>query len=229
MVSIASVAWFVGCSNNNSSSGGAISYNCSYVNGACVDSYGNIISNGVVATSRVQYYDNQFYFSFDTGQYSPSIRGNMTIVNAGAYQQFLKEAMVVCDQASMWNWGGNSCSTWLQGSLQVSFYIDSSMKPYIDFRAVPGQSWYSGSAGFYTGGATLNPLQLYNNTTFNLINNSKGFELRSNGSYWNGGGLKLIQIQVDTGTLNDASFNYKLIYPYNGVATTFATGVFKRY
>lgn len=231
LVAIASAAWFAGCSKSGSDSS-TVTTTCTWVTNSsgtvCVNSAGQIVSGTSGVTSRVQYYDYKFYFSLESGQYSPTNVGNLTITNAAAYKQFLKEAMYVCDLTN-YNWGGASCDTWLQGSLQVSFSVDSSMKPYLDFRAVPGQSWISGNFGIFAGAATLNPLQLYNNTTFNLINNSQGFEIRSNGSSWNGGGLKLIQLQVDKGTLNDSYFTYRLIYPLNGVATPFATGTLKRY
>lgn len=225
VLGIMATTWLVGCSNGGGNSSSFL--NC---NGAvCIDGNGNIVSTtGGVTSSVIQFYDYKFYFSLDSGAYSPNIPGSLTIVNSGAYKQFLKSAMAVCDISSI-SWGGASCDTWLQGSLQVSFSIDSSMQPRIDFRAVPGQSFFYGNLGFYTGGLTMNPLKLYGNTTYSLINNSQGFELRANGSALNGGGLNLIQIQVVKGTLSDSSFDYKLIYPYGGVATTFATGTFKRY
>ncbi|MDG0815376.1 hypothetical protein [Bdellovibrio svalbardensis] len=225
LVAITSVVWFVGCSKNDGGSGGVS--NCpvgSSWNGTyCVNSNGTIVNPTPTAKN---YGDYSFYFSFEQGLYRPDLRGNLQIYDAAAYKVFLKEAMKVCD-LSTWNWGGAGCDSWVQGSLQVSFSIDSSLKPTVDFRAVPAQTYWSGNLGFFTGGATLNPLQLYSNTTFSLINNSKGFEIRSNGSSWNAGGLGLIQIQVANGTLNDSQFTYKLFY--KNATTPFATGTFKSY
>ncbi len=235
LIGIASTALFIGCGSNNQGNnsinpGYPPPSNCNLVNNAFGNSCLNGIGTGTPTT--IQYFDYKFYFSFASGQYNPAATGGLVIVNSAAYKQFLKEAMNVCDFSS-YSWGGSTCDTWLQGSLQVAFSVDASMKPILEFRAVPGQSWISGNFGLFSGGATLNPLLLSGNTTFNLIANSQGFEIRANGSAWNGGGLNLIQIQVDKGTLGEASFTYKLIYPYgaapNKVATTFATGTFRRY
>ncbi|MEN0057723.1 MAG: hypothetical protein AAGB31_02720, partial [Bdellovibrio sp.] len=178
----------------------------------------------------VQYYDYNRYFQ-SNGWGVTSTNGDMTIVNAGAYKTFLKQAMAVCDRNI---WGGQnglaSCDSWVSGALQVSFRMDSSMRPVITFKAHPAPSFFqwSLSYGIDAGGAAFNPLTLQD-TTFSLINNSKGFEIRSQGSYWNAGGLRLIQIQVLNGTLNDGYFTYDIYYPHNNVATKFATGRFKRY
>lgn len=249
-MTVAATMLFVSCGNNN---GGGNNNNSNYypydpyyntnvsptcvwtqtANGTvCTNGTGGIVTSNPWTYSYVQYYDYKFYFNFNNYQYSPNTQGSLNIVHTGAYKQFLREALRVCDTTN-YNWGGANCDAWIQGSLEVAFAVDSSMKPVVTFRAAPSQTWFSGYFGFFTGGTTLNPLVLSGNTTFNLINNSKGFEIRSNGSVWNAGGLNLIQIQVDTGTLSDNSFNYRIIYPYgdigNKTATTFATGTFRRY
>lgn len=187
-----------------------------------------INGTGVVPTSGpVRFYDYNRYFS----NYGNYVNGDLTITNSGAYQQFLKEAMGICDR-NIWGWqaGLSDCANWVAGSFQVEFAIDSSLKPAVSFTAYPAPSYfnYFMNIGLTGGGAAFNPLVLSSNNTFSLINNSKGFEIRAQGSYWNGGGLRLIQIQVLTGTLNDGYFNFDLYYPYNNVATKFASGKFKR-
>ena len=220
-IALVSAVWFVGCSKGGGGSDTVIP-TCTYVNGVC--SNGGITYPGT--TTQVRYYDYKYYFD-STGMSYPQYAGGMTIVNSGAYQAFLREAMAVCDNAS-YSYGSSSCSTWAQGSLQVQFTVDASMVPQIYFAAVPGASWGSFNFGWYgSNGVTMNPLTLNTGTTFSLINNSQGFEIRSQGSSLNAGGLKLIQIQVNQGTLGQNNLSYKLFYPYNGVATLFATGTFK--
>ncbi len=227
-VAIASAVWFVGCSKSGGDSSGAYAVSCpagSTYNGSyCVNSNGQIV-NPTGPTTTVSYYDYNWY------QVYTQYRGDMTIVNSGAYKAFLKEAMGICDTQvwSLINTGYANCDSWISGSLSIAWSMDSSLKPNISFTAYPTPQYFTASFGISGNGAALNPLNLYSATTYNLINNSKGFEIRSNGSSWNGGGLRLIQIQVPVGTVNDTYFSYDVYYPYNGVATKFASGKFKRY
>ncbi|AHI06998.1 hypothetical protein BDW_12490 [Bdellovibrio bacteriovorus W] len=183
-------------------------------------------SNGVYPTNgTVRYYDYN--------RYNGVSNGDMRIVNTGAYKEFLKQAMAVCDQYT-WSAGLAKCDSWASGSFQLDVTIDTSSnppRPSMMFTARPmvnGYINYTLSAGINQGGVGFNPLYLMQNNTFSLINNSKGFEIRGYGSYYNGGGLKLIQIQVLNGTLADGYFTYDLYFPYNGVATKIATGRLKR-
>lgn len=189
---------------------------------ACVSNTGAIPNGGVA-----QYYDYNRYFY----GYGSVVNGDMTISNSAAYKQFLKEAMGLCDR-NIWGWeaGLSDCANWVAGSFQVEFAVDSSLKPSVSFTAYPAPSYfnYFMNIGLSGGGAAFNPLVLTSNNTFSLINDSKGFEIRAQGSYWNGGGLRLIQIQVVQGTLNDGYFAFDLYYPYNNVATKIASGKFKR-
>lgn len=184
---------------------------------------------GIPVNTTVQYYDYNRVFN-NYGYQAAS--GDLTITNSAAYQTFLREAMGVCDRM-IWGWDSNlaKCSNWVSGSFKVSFSINSSMRPTVSFEAAPAPSFFQFyfSFGIDAGGAAFNPLVLTNNNTYSLINESKGFEIRAQGSYWNGGGLRLIQIQVLQGTLNDGYFTYDLYYPHNNVATKFASGKFKRY
>lgn len=189
---------------------------------ACV----TVNGGGNVVTGPTQFYDYNYY-----GNYT-NYRGNLSIVNSGAYATFLKEALAVCDR-NIWGIeaGLAKCSNWTSGSLMVSFSIDGSMRPAVRFEAYPAPNWYQYTLnlGINAGGVAFNPLVLTNNNTFSLINSSKGFEIRAQGSYFNGGGLRLIQIMVKEGTLAQNEFAYELYFPHNGVATKFATGKFRRY
>lgn len=228
LIALSSTIWFVGCSKNSDSSANPYAISCpagTTYNGAnCVNASGVIVSP-TGPTTMVQYYDYNWY------QWYTQYRGDLTIVNSGAYSAFLKEAMHVCDtQAwSLINTGYTNCNSWVGGSLQIAWAMDGSLKPNISFTAYPTPQYFTASFGISGNGVGLNPLNLYSATTYSLINDSKGFEIRSNGSSWNGGGLRLIQIQVPVGTLNDSYFAYDVYYPYNGVATKFASGKFKRY
>lgn len=158
--------------------------------------------------------------------------GDMQIVNASAYQTFLKEAMAVCDR-NIWGYqaGLARCDSWVSGSFELVMQIGQNLRPFISFTAYPAPQFYqyAVSIGINGGGMAFNPLNLSSDTTFSLINNSKGFEIRGYGSYMNGGGLRLIQIQVHQGTLADGFLNYELYYPHNGAPTKIAIGKLKRY
>lgn len=225
-IAIYSAVMMIGCSKDGGSKNNTTVYpTCAagtvWNGAACVVNGG---SN--VVTTTVQYGDYNYYMI------DPSMRGNLSIVNAAAYETFLKEAMAVCDR-TIWGWdiGLADCSKWSSGSFMISFAVDSSLKPAVRFEAYPAPNWYymTGNIGIQTGGMAFNPLVLTGNNTFNLVNSSQGFEIRAQGSMYNGGGLRLIQIIVNSGNLTQNEFNYELWYPYNNVATKIATGKFKRY
>ena len=158
--------------------------------------------------------------------------GDMQIVNVNAYKSFLKESMAICDRA-IWGYqaGLAKCDSWVSGAFEIAVQIGQNLRPSLSFTAYPAPQFYqyTVSVGINGGGMAFNPLVLASDTTFSLINNSKGFEIRGYGSYMNGGGLRLIQIQVHQGTLADGYLNYELWYPYNGHATKIAIGKLKRY
>lgn len=182
-----------------------------------------------------EYYDyNRYYpnFPYQNGMGT----GHLSITHTEGYKAFLREAMGICDRNLWgWTWGLDDCNTWIGGSFIITWRMDSSMVPVLQFTAYPPVNafQFAFSIGIDNGGAALNPLTLpmqsHQQTTFNLINNSKGYEIRANGSAWNGGGLRLIQIQVHAGTLADNEAVYELYYPYNNQPVKVATGKFKRY
>ena len=220
-----------GCGGGNDSAGGVpvpVGPQCGV--GQVWNGYMCMNTSGIAPGSTVRYYDYNRYF-YQGGYNIQTQNGDMTIVNSGAFQEFLKQAMGVCDR-NIWGVqaGLAKCSNWVSGSFQIEITVDGSLKPTVSFTAYPAITWYqySLSFGINGGGYAFNPLNLDQNNTFSLINQSKGFEIRAQGSYLNGGGLKLIQIQVPQGTLNDGYFAYELYFPYNNVATKIATGRFKR-
>lgn len=223
-------AFFLNACGNSGGGGGATPvtpYACPV--GQVWNGAGCVIGGGITPNTTVQYYDYNRVFN---AWGSVSANGDLVITHSGAYQAFLREAMGICDR-SIWGWdsGLARCENWVSGSFQVSFSVNSGLTPSVKFEAAPAPSFfqYYINFGINAAGVAFNPLILTTNNTYSLINNSKGFEIRAQGSYWNGGGLRLIQIQVLQGTLNDGYFTYDLYYPYNNVATKFASGKFKRY
>lgn len=190
-----------------------------------------VVDPGVVQnTGPANFYDfNQLFYYSGYGAVQTQ-SGDMTITNTGAYSAFLKEAMAVCDRGTWGNSGLAACSGWTSGSFQLQVSIDTNLKPVVSFTAQPRLDLFNTyfSIGFNSGGQAFNPLNLTSGNTLSLINQSKGMEIRANGSYMNGGGLRLIQIIIREGTLADDTLNYELFYPYNNVATQFATGKLKR-
>lgn len=230
LATIYSALWMVGCNQN--SGGNNVATPVGYcATGQVWNGYVCVNNNGTTVTpGTVQYYDYNRAFS----AYGNTVAvGDMQIVNNEAYKAFLREAMALCDR-NIWGWeaGLAKCDNWTSGSFRLAFSINVNTKiPTLRFEAYPAPSFFQGfiNIGIDGGGAAFNPLILFQNNTYSLINDSKGFELRAQGSYWNGGGLRLIQVQVANGTLNDSYFEYDLYYPYNNVATKIAHGKFKRY
>lgn len=195
---------------------------------ACVPINGSIVTP---QSGPVRFYDfNRDYIQSGYGVQTRT--GDMQIVSANAYKAFLKEAMAICDR-NIWGWeaGLAKCDSWVSGTFKLIVQIPENLRPFISFTAYPAPNFYQYAVniGINGGGMAFNPLNLSSDTTFSLINNSKGFEIRGYGSYMNGGGLRLIQIQVHQGTLADGYLNYELWYPYNGHATKIAVGKLKRY
>lgn len=190
-----------------------------------------------------QAWDASDYTSFNAvynyNYYAP--RRNMTIVNATAYRNFLKNAMSVCD-AGQSNYGTASCNAWVSGGLdlvfQSSVYNPNAL--VATFRSWPTQSsaiyGYSGSFPsvgqllaqmfgfpvFSRVGAYRNPLAL--TMQVSPINNSQGFEARGYGDFYTNANTRLVQIQVAKGKLQDNTFEHQIAFE----GQIFAKGHFKR-
>ncbi len=214
--------------------------------GTCVDpitgqAYGQPVGTNYLSFFS-QNWDGSTYSNFqyvNSYNYYNPVK-NMTITNSSTYQSFLKKAMGVCDQGQS-NGGTASCSTWASGGfdlvLQAGYATNTTAR--VTARAWPQQQGYYqfnysfpnagqllasffGFPVFAQTGAYLNPLAL--DLTLSPINNSAGFEGRGYGNYYSQANRSLIQLQVATGKLENASFNYTL--SFEGV--TFATGKFQR-
>ncbi|WII73077.1 hypothetical protein QJS83_04220 [Bdellovibrio sp. 22V] len=197
---------------------------------------GNVCVNGnpgQIPTSRVQFYDYNKYYQ-QTGAWMPTVyNGDMRITDTTVYKNFLKEALAICDRSIGWRGGLADCNQWIDGSFQVSWAMDSSMKPVVQFYAYPAPSYfqYYFDIGVNANGVAFNPLILSSNNTYNLINQSKGFEIRAQGTMWNASGLRTIYIQVLNGTLADSYVYYDIYYkhPDRNENIKFATGKFKKF
>ncbi|MBO9667459.1 MAG: hypothetical protein J7501_11690 [Bdellovibrio sp.] len=227
---------FVGCgSNNDSTNNNLNAYNCP-IGSTWNGSYCGTVTGGTnitPGTTQLRYYDYIYYFNYSWGfasNVAPSYRKSMRVVNTTVYKKFLKEAMGVCDR-NIWGWntGYASCDAWASGSMILQIDLDSSLKPTVYFTAIPSQQWFSASIGIDGSGMAYNPLGL-NQGTYNLINQSKGFEIRANGATTTAGNRHLIQIQAVTGTTADTNINYTIYYPDSaGQPKAILSGTLTRY
>jgi hypothetical protein len=150
------------------------------------------------------------------------------------FKQLLQKAMGVCDRNNK-DYGMNDCNAWLNGlnDLVIEFPNSAASTAKVVFRSYPYQSpYYSygfslpslkefflGLAGFYVG----NLAGFYNPMILDMavwpVNDSKGFQLQGPApdisEAWN----KLIVIRVDTGKIEDTTFNFKLLIDETQIAS----------
>ena len=216
-----SSALVVACGSNDQGNvaapGAAISAQCppgyTFINGFCTDQYGRQAQTGSV------------------GFYAESYRQrNMTIT--GAYGEFLRDAMGVCDREK-YSGGGASCQTWVNGGVfdvVIQSPIATSQTTFLEatFRANRSStgpnsdySYSLPSAGALAGALLGFPVpsspSAYLQTlkvpmTVTVTNNSKGFEARGYGDFYTKANRSLIQIQIPQGTLQDSYLPYRIAY-----------------
>lgn len=181
------------------------------------------VNGGNVVNQYVRFYDYTMYpMSYQ--------RGSMTVTHNAGFKAFLSEAMGVCDRnIAGWSTGVYKCDNWVSGSFTMQVGVGSNLVPELRFEAYPTPSFFNFNMGIYGNTAVLNPLVLNQTNTFSLRNNSKGFEIRAQGSMLTASGLRLIQVIVENGTLADTQVTYGLYYPYNGTAVKIASGTMRRY
>ncbi|MBC7371795.1 MAG: hypothetical protein H7326_09525 [Bdellovibrionaceae bacterium] len=196
---------------------GAISAQCpvgaTYQNGYCIGANGQQLNTGSV------------------GFYAENYRQrNMTIT--GAYTEFLRDAMGVCDREK-YSGGGASCATWINGGafdvvIQSPTSTAQTTILQATFRAARRNTGansdysYSLPSGGALAGALLGfpvpsspaaylpKLQL--NMTVSVTNNYQGFEARGYGDFNSKANRSLIQIQIPQGKLEDSSLPYRIAY-----------------
>ena len=103
----------------------------------------------------------------------------------------------------------------------ATFIAQPKYNPYFNYQAQLPSGWglLGAALGYTTGiwlpdpkyytGAQKNPLQLQ--MVVSAINNSAGFEARGYGDYWTGLNTTVLAIQVPTGKVQDAGFNFNLL------------------
>lgn len=234
---LAVAVMLVACNRNSSDNSGAIppGFNPN-ANGCAAGTYYNggycYNANGTTAGTY-----NGINFITDNYQYR-----NFTVKDSGAYSNFLKKAMGVCDRTQTTG-GIYACSSWTSGYSQVVLQTQTgaSNHLYATFSAYPYSSsnynwgvqlpsmgdFFLGLIGFPTlydyGSAIKNPLTI--DAVVSVINQNKGFEARGYGDFYTTANTSLIQIVIPVGKLEDAQFDYQLAF--EGVV--FATGRFVRY
>ena len=150
-------------------------------------------------------------------------------------RQVFKTAMRTCDR-NYKDGGLADCDSYMRGFNDIMIFANGSQAQTVQMivRSMPDTScqspyycsnyWYSlpsfqqfilGMFGFstYNNSNVYNPMSL--TMTIWPINNSQGFELRGNAPgydlYYNSGGL-LFQFQVAQGKLEDAAWDYRLVF-----------------
>lgn len=214
--------------SSNVSTPGALSANC--VNGYCYNSNGSPTNIGFFAqTSNFSYLSN----------YSPTGISSSLNIQSG-WRSMLKEAMGVCDRDQS-SGGYYGCNDWMNGMHDLVILMDSSTASSV---RVQVRSYPTSSSG-YSYGYTLpsasdfflgllgmpvmgNPSGFFDpmilTATIWPTNNSQGFEIRATGPQQSYGWNKYLQLQVTSGKVEDASFQYQLYW--NG--TVAATGTMVR-
>lgn len=187
--------------------------NATFQNGYCYDQTGRRLNTGSV------------------GFYAETYRQrNMTIT--GAYTEFLRDAMGVCDREKI-SGGGASCSTWINGGafdvvIQSPTGTAQTNVLQATFRAArPNTGNYSDySYSLPSGGAFLGALlgfpipssqaaylpKLQLNMTVTATNKDQGFEARAYGDAFSKANRSLIQIQIPQGKLEDSVLPYRIAY-----------------
>ncbi|MCK6599711.1 MAG: hypothetical protein L6Q37_15200 [Bdellovibrionaceae bacterium] len=181
-------------------------------------------------------YNSSINFVTDNFSYK-----TFTVSNSSAFKNFIKKAMGTCDRAA--NSGGiYSCDSWVSGQFQLTVQVNQTQTQALraTFAAYPAVSnyyWYGyslpsasdffyGMFGFpvyYDTGVVKNPLAV--DMVVSPINDSKGFEARAYGDNLTEANRSLIQLQVFTGTIQDATLNYQLGFE----GEVFAKGKLQRY
>jgi hypothetical protein len=154
----------------------------------------------------------------------------------------LKYAMRTCDRGA-YNGGTSACQSWLSGPNDIMIFANGSQASAVQMviRSMPDtscQSPYSCSTYWYSlpnftqfilgmfGFNSFNNSNIYNPMILNMtiwpVNDSKGFELRGyapGGDLAYGSGNLLFQFQVANGKLEDAGWDYQLVFNGEVAAT----------
>jgi hypothetical protein len=208
------------CDGGSKGANGQIPVTC--VSGQCYNYYGYPYQYG--ANSQIQFTARKMDVNYTSYGYYQL--GSVNLSSAG-WRALLKEAMGVCDRTDI-SGGQASCDYWVNGTAEIAFQMDSTtssgvrlmikasaQSSYINYYySVPSLSNFL--LGWLTGYMATNPQGYFNPMILNAsiwpVNNNQGFEIRSYGPTYSAAWNKLIQFQVATGKVEDASFTYNLYY-----------------
>lgn len=226
LVSALSISFFVGC-NKSSNNGGV-----SCPDGQMPDASGSscvgitYVPQGIPGNVKIGFFAQS---SNMNGQFNSN---GSTFTQGPGFINLLRDAMGVCDRQSQvggLNYGLSSCTTWMQGFHDIVIQMDGSTANQVKMivRSSPSvnpYAWYSASIPSFTqaigcilgycygnNSGVFDPLVM-DMTVWN-INNSQGFELRSqtNGGPTNSyAWWRKLQFQVLNGKIEDQQFNFVL-------------------
>ncbi len=188
-----------------------------------------LISPGLPPGQKIGFFaqNSRMDYYFNNGGSSFTLQSGMNNV--------LKYAMRVCDRGA-YNGGSATCQAFLSGFNDIMLFADGSQvsKVKLVIRSKPDTTctnpsfcstyWYS-LPSFqqvilgYLGLNTFNNSYVYDPLIMDMtiwpVNNSQGFELRGyapgNDLYYGSGNL-LFQFQVPNGKLEDAAWDYQLVF-----------------
>jgi hypothetical protein len=123
---------------------------------------------------------------------------NLNIVG-DTYGDFIRDVMGVCGPYTQMS----DCSIWVSGAFDIVLLTDNIQAN--QFTAVVRLK----PRGV---GSTFAPAVVPLNFTLSVTNNYQGFEARGHGPFLSPANRGLIQIQVATGKLEDAYFDYRIAY-----------------
>lgn len=152
-------------------------------------------------------------------------QSSLTVTDTSLFRKFLKEAMAICDQGDIFNYGIYNCNTYSGGYMRLTLQAPAAYpmqnNATLTISVLPRSSPNWGLIGnFGGGGIARNPLQLQ--LAVSMISQStypdniKGIEGRSTGPYYTISQRKWIQFQVPSGNLQNSYFDYRFIYNGQG-------------
>lgn len=216
------IGFLTACGNqHNNAASSCVGPQCLNAYGLSQNPYG---MNAFTAQTQSQYSGG--YGGGYAGYGSPQVG---TLQLQTGFRSLLKEAMGTCDLNHA-NGGTAACDSYMSGISEVSFSFTGSTANTVTLyiKSQPGYNpnfnyYYSlPSAGqfalnmlgiptYQTPQMLINPMSLGNATLW-PVNNNAGFEIRANGPQGSWAWNKLLQLQVLSGKIEDATFAFNLYY-----------------
>lgn len=150
-------------------------------------------------------------------------QNSLQITNNSVFRKFMKEAMALCDQGDLFNYGWASCDSYTGGYVRLTLQAPAAYpmqnNAMLTISVLPRSMPNWGLVGNIGGGGIArNPMQLQ--LSISMINGStypddiRGIEGRSYGGYGTIAQRKLMQLQVPEGKMQDGYMDYR--FAYNG-------------